>query len=478
MRGVTRQLSFDDLPEEKLAAIVENESCSEDNFMKDSDDPLQLMLTVDTGEKWWETTAIEGLGVDNFVHCLIQTRLFFGILKKFLDPILQPQCVETTQLDKVGRAILNKLEEEDRSRNPFHILKLRKVDLNRSTLKSSNGTSSRYEATFLFPGDDQKSLLPRADVNTGCLHVVFAKLGELGNYGEKNPATSNDKIDLSGASYELGVNGDMQTDTGKLSFAKLMIMSVMVDAKYLFLCMTKEKQHTYYKECHPNRNQGAFQAAAFAKKFAEKFLLRHSDEPKNSDDPYPKIRKSVNSGKHYFKFTSTVLKPSFRKTSEDDTVAIQDEEDRKRARAEMKRTPGKIYRSFPLYYHGIMGGCLISPQQRKGVGFGDIIQFNFRTICFTDPRKKVFNVFHNINSHPSLILRSMYLCETNGRSDQSSVDAHVQELAMKRMKSNEDVSSSSKRALTDRVDDDDAGGKRPRLLYNDISDDEDTFSLV
>lgn len=482
------KLAFDELPPDLLKWILDSkDTTGDDHWISSSEDELISSMGIDDQqEQWWATDEVETIGVDRFVNYFVRSSLFRGTVKKLIDSIFNPTKMDVLQLADGGEELLSCIEECD-NLDHYDILKLRKVELVKSTQETTT-ISSKYSASFTFADDSSINSKRHLNTyyNTGCLFLSFANLGELGNEGEINTTTQN-KIPLANASYEIGVNGDLPTWEGKLRFVKNILLTVLVDTKFLWKCMIEEPDHPFYKECHPLRSGGGLQTNVFLAKYAQRFSMRHSSQT-TEKQMLPKIRLSKKSLKHYLKFKLSVVRKLGAKEMMSNRVEnvkkIKDPEKKTIVQNELQLMGQKTYRYFNVYLHGILGGKRLSDERRGKLGYGDIIRFSVSTTCYSDSQKNVFTILHSPSGSSEVVLRKMYLRNTECEEPAKvPVSLRMQQIAYQNMMGNEGEDeeedncadffsteeTNNKRALTRNEDSNDEGdsNKRSKLALSD-----------
>jgi hypothetical protein len=442
-KELLNKISFDDVPAKVLQVILN----SDDDVGGDEDDYAVMAAAKDTtGEEesqWWNENKIDQLTVDQFTEQFVRTKLFQRTVRKLLDPIFSPSKMDALQLADAGEDLLASIEECDAS-DHHDILKLRKVDLVKVDKDvPGSSISAKYTASFEFEtlGNSKGKRYVNTFFNTGSLCLLFASLGELGSTGNTNNTTQN-SIQVGDACYEIGVNGDLVTWGSKLRFLKNELVSVILDAKYLWKCMMEEPEHPFFKECHPARNAGSVQTKLFLRRYAYRFSMRHSSEI-TEKQMLPKIRHSKASGKQYMKFTMSVLRRAGVKEKRkkvDEKNHVTDPSLRSTLEKELQISQQKIYRYFQVYLHGLLGKKKLNHHRREELGYGDLIRFCVSATCYCDSQKNVFTVLHSPRGSAEVLLRGMYLRNVSEGAEMSKpkVDPRLQQIALKNMINNED----------------------------------------
>ena len=451
-----RKVSFNDVPAEVLWNILNSDYDTQgvddlDNYAHLQDDELVELMTVvckagdEDESEWWNRTDVNHLTVDQFVRYFVRSKLFRLTVRRLLDPVFTPTKMDVLQLADNGEELLSSVDECDTA-DDNDILKMRQVNLVKVDKDAPGSTiSAKYTASFDFEsGEDSVSSRRRSYAstffNTGLLFTLFASLGELGNTGQTNNTTQN-QIRLADSSYEIGVNGDLTTWGSKLRFLKAELVSVIVDIKYLWTCMMEEPDHPFYKECHPNRNNGALQIKSFLKRYAYRFSMRHSTDI-SEKQMLPKIRYSKVTGKTYMKFTMSVLRKVGAKEKPrkmDDRNNITDATLYQTLQDELEASPQKIYRFFYINLHSLLGRKKLKNDRRSNLGYGDLIRFSVSTTCYCDSQKNIFTVLHSPRGNAEVLLRSMYLQSSEGvEMSRPKVEPRLQQIALKNMMNTED----------------------------------------
>ena len=438
------KLEFDDLPLEVLQSILYSDdetNGNDDDFAALQEEELvSLMGTKNCdqdGSLWWNREKVDQLSVDQFMGFFVRSRLFRQTVKKLMNPLFCPSKMETLQLADNGEDLLASIEDCDDAEH-CDILKLRKVELVKSDRDAPgcSSISAKYTASFEFSTTDLKAQRHVSTwYNTGSLFLLFASLGELGNTGEINNSTNND-IRLEDSSYEIGVNSGLSTWGSKLRFLKNTLLSVMIDAKYLWKCMMEEPEHPFFKECHPPRNGGNLQTSVFIKKYAYRFAMRHGTET-TEKQMFPKIRYSKNSGKHYMKFSMSVLRKMGKKEKRktfDDSTYITDYELRSTLHEGLHNASHKVYRYFHVFLHSLLGRKKLCHSRREKLGYGDLIRFCVSTTCYCDSQKNIFTVLHSPRGSAEVVLAKMYLRHADGAEmSKATINPRLQQIALRNM---------------------------------------------